>query len=530
MHLLLTGISYKTAPVGLRERLALTGGTSGQTIHEALHRLRRAVPVDECALITTCNRTELYAACEGSSERGARGSGSFLPGAKSTGSRGWEQAAAPDGCPAPLSGSEFRAPSPEPERSDWQERILAFFADYGGLPAPRLQPHLYGFEGAPAARHLFRVACGLDSMILGEAQIQAQVKDGLLRAQEAGAAGKVIDSLFRAALTTGKRAREETEITRGAVSVSLAAVELARQIFGHLQGHTALVLGAGETSEQTARLLIEAGIESRLLVCNRTLERAQAVAGAFGGEAYAFEELPQALVRADIVIASTGAPHAVLHRDTVRQGMRQRRGRPLFLIDIAVPRDVEPEVGDLDDVFLYDIDDLHAVVGKNLAVRQSEVERVETIIEEELARFQGWLRGLVVAPTIGDLHRKGEAIAQAELARLGGKISHLSDRDREVVATLVHGVINKVLREPILHLREAAASGSGHDSVAVIRDAFALDEEKPVRDAPCAPQTGRSFPAGGLPGSGIASGHDGAEGVHHGEAFRALEMGGAAWR
>jgi glutamyl-tRNA reductase len=380
------------------------------------------------------------------------------------------------------SGTCHLAPGTAGE-AGWQERLLASFADYGGLPAPCFQPHLYCLEGVPAARHLLRVACGLDSMILGEAQIQAQVKRGLLHAQEAGTAGTVIDALFRAALTTGKRAREETEITRGAVSVSLAAVELARQIFGRLQGRTALVLGAGEASEQTARLLIDAGIDSGLFVCNRTLERAQAVAGAFGGEAVAFEDLPYALSRADIIISSTGAPHAVLRRDVVRQAMRRRRGRPLFLIDIAVPRDVEPEVGELDDVFLYDIDDLRAVIDRNLAVRQSEVERVEAIIEEELARFQGWLYGRTVAPTVGDLQRKVEAIAQAELTRLGGKLSRLSDRDRDVVGTLVHRVIHKVLRDPILHLREAAASGNGHDSIEVIRAAFALDGDRPAPDA-----------------------------------------------
>jgi glutamyl-tRNA reductase len=460
MRLVLTGISHKTAPVELRERLAVTGGAgvpgepTGRpsdrlpAILDALRRLAPAVAVEECALIATCNRTEAYAVL-----------GSACPGSGH-----------PRGAPLQEPGEQMQA------EVGWQERMLAFFAEYGGLPAPRLQPHLYCFEGATAARHLFRVACGLDSMILGEAQIQAQVKEALLRSQEAGTAGKVIDALFRAALSTGKRAREETEITRGAVSVSLAAVELARQIFGRLHGHTALVLGAGETGEQTARLLIDAGIDSRVLVCNRTLERAQSVAGQFGGEAFAFEELPSALSRADIVISSTGAPHAILRRETVRQAMRRRRGRPIFLIDIAVPRDVEPAVAELDDVFLYNIDDLNAVVDKNLAVRQSEVERVETIIEEELARFQTWLRGLAVAPTIGDLQRKAEAIAHAELARLGGKLSHLNARDRDVVATLVRGVLNKVLRDPILHLREAAASDDGHDTVEVLRAAFGLDD------------------------------------------------------
>jgi glutamyl-tRNA reductase len=246
MPILLTGISHKTAPVALRERLAVAGGDGGPAV-EVLLRLAQTVPVEECALIATCNRTEVYAVAAGTSA---------------------------------------------------QEQVLGFLAEYAGLPAARLQPHVYCFDGAPAARHLLRVACGLDSMILGEAQIQAQVKEGLSRAQEAGTTGKVLDALFRTALSSGKRARQETEITRGAVSVSLAAVELARQIFGRLKGHAALVLGAGETGEQTARLLVQAGVDGRVMVCNRTLERAQEVATLFGGVAYSLEELPQALARA----------------------------------------------------------------------------------------------------------------------------------------------------------------------------------------------------------------------------------------
>lgn len=425
MPLLLTGISHKTAPVELRERLAVTGGAEGSAVSELLLRLADHAPLAECAVIATCNRTEIYGLSES---------------------------------------------------SDWQESLLAFFADHGGLPAARLQPHVYCFEGIPTARHLMRVACGLDSMILGEAQIQAQVKEALTRAQEVGTAGKTVDALFRAALSTGKRAREETEITRGAVSVSLAAVELARQIFGRLRDHRALVLGAGETGEQTARLLVDAGVDSRVRVCNRTLERAQSVAERFGGVACSLADLPEALAQVDIVISCTGAPHPILTADLLRPVLRRRRGRLLFIIDIAVPRDAEAEVGDLEDVFLYNIDDLQQVVGKNMSVRQSEVERVETIIEEEIVRFQGWLAGRSVAPTIGDLQRKAEAISQAEMARLGGRLSHLSERDREVIATLVHGVVNKMLRDPILHLREAAGSDNGHETVEVIRAAFALDE------------------------------------------------------
>jgi glutamyl-tRNA reductase len=253
-------------------------------------------------------------------------------------------------------------------------------------------------------------------------------------------------------------------------------VELARQIFGRLKGRAALVLGAGEMGEQTARLLVQSGVDGGVMVCNRTLERAQAVAALFGGVAFSLEELPQALARADIVISSTGAPHPVLTRDGVRAAIRQRRGRPLFIIDIAVPRDVEPEVGELEDVYLYNIDDLQGVVGKNLAVRENDVDRVEAIIEEELARFQAWVATLHITPTIGDLQRKADGIGQAELARLGNKLSHLSPRDQEVVATLVRGVINKLLRDPILHLRAAASSGNGHETVEILRAAFGLDE------------------------------------------------------
>ena len=317
MRVVVTGLSHKTATVQLREKLSFYG----QSHEEVLHGLRDAVGLAECALLSTCNRTEIYA----------------------------------------LTAEE-----------DWQERLLEFLARHAGVMPGQLQSHLYAHEGTPAVRHLFRVASGLDSMVVGEGQILAQVREMLQTAQQAGATGTVVHTLCQSALAAGKRARTETEIGRGAVSISLAAVQLARQIFQRLDGRRVLLLGAGETGEQTAKMLVQDGAESRMLVCNRTHDRAVALAERFGGTAVPFEQLGDALARADIVISSTGAPKPIVTVAQVRQAMRARRGKPVFLIDIAVPRDVEQGVENLDDVYLYNIDDLQAVIEKNLAGRSEE--------------------------------------------------------------------------------------------------------------------------------------------------------------
>ncbi|MBI3909939.1 MAG: glutamyl-tRNA reductase, partial [Armatimonadetes bacterium] len=306
VQIILVGLSHKTAPVTLREKLAVTG----TELYRTLHALREATAAQESALLVTCNRTELYAVTD--------------------------------------------APA-------WQEQLLDFLAARGGMSPGHLQKYLYFFEGTPAARHLFRVAAGLDSMMIGEAQILGQVKEALQFAHGAGTTGATLHSLFQHALTTGKRARAETEIGRGAVSVSLAAVQLARQIFGRLTGCVVLVLGAGKMSAQTVRFLLNDGVSPHVLVCNRTAGHAESLAAELGGEPYPWNKLPEALVRADIVISSTSAPHAVVTPDGVRAALRARRGRPLFIIDIAVPRDVDPTVGDLEDVYLYNIDDLQQV-------------------------------------------------------------------------------------------------------------------------------------------------------------------------
>ncbi|HTE19009.1 MAG TPA: glutamyl-tRNA reductase [Armatimonadota bacterium] len=432
MRVVLVGLSHKTAPVQLREKLSLYGKSQV----EALHGLRDAACLEECAILSTCNRMEFYA----------------------------------------LSGEE-----------ECQERILACMARQAGVTPGYLQDHLYSFEGIPAFRHLFRVAAGLDSMVMGERQILAQVKEALQAAREAETSGAIIHNLFQYAIAAGKRARTETEIGRGAVSISLAAVRLAKQIFERLSGLVVLLVGAGETGEQTAKMLLaeDAGSSRgapRLLVCNRTLERAEALAAQFGGTALPYDRLREALGRADIVIASTGAPHTVVGVEDMKAAMRARHGRPIFLIDIAVPRDVEPDVEKLDDVYLYNIDDLQEVVEKSLAGRQAEAGRVEALLEEDLKKFQAWLRGLEVGPTIQQLQRLAEQILDSEQARVGGRLSHLSQRDREVVDTLVRGVVNKLLRPPILHLKEAANSGNGYHEVENVRAIFGLDRRETGRE------------------------------------------------
>ncbi len=419
MRVVLVGLSHKTAPVQLRERLSLYG----KSYVEALHGMRDATRAAECAILSTCNRTEFYAYSE---------------------------------------------------ETDCQEQTLELMARQAGVTPGHLQDHLYSFEGTPAYRHLYRVAAGLDSMVVGEGQILAQVKDALQQAQEAGTSGTVIHNLFQTAISAGKRARTETEIGRGAVSISLAAVQLAKQMYGGLNNHVVLLIGAGETGEQTAKMLLADGAAPKLLVCNRTEERAAALAQQFGGSTFPYTALPEALTRADIVIASTGAPHAVVTVEMMRKVIRARRGRPIFLIDIAVPRDIEEGVGNLDDVYLYNIDDLQAVVAKSLTVRKGEVARVEELLEADLAKFQSWLRGLEVGPTIQQLQRMAECIIDAEWARVGGRLSHLNQRDRDVVDTLLRGAMNKLLRPSILHLKSAADSGNGYHEVESVREIFGL--------------------------------------------------------
>lgn len=419
MHIIATGLSHKTAPVEVRERLAVTGSQ----LASALEALREQPGIGEGVILSTCNRTEVYAS---------------LPSAD-------------------------------------EAVVERFLAHRCGLDLDGLQPHLYRHLDRAAVAHLFRVASGTDSMAVGEYQILGQVKQALTCAQTQGAARAVLGQLFQAALAVGKRARAETDIGSGAFSIAGCAVALARRIFESLAQKHVLILGAGEMAEAAARSLVSAGATS-VFVANRTFERAQALARELGGQAVRFDDLESLLSNADIVIASTASPHAVVHRELVARAMRARRHTPLFLIDIAVPRDIEAAVGRLDNVYLYDIDDLQGVVAEDAAGRQREVERVEAIVQQEADRFMRWFRSLAVAPTIRALQEKLETIRRQELERASARLGGLSEQDREVVERLTKSIVDKTLHSPAIRLREGAEAGERTDEAAILRRLFELEE------------------------------------------------------
>jgi glutamyl-tRNA reductase len=426
MQLLLLGLNHRTAPVEVREQLAL----SPARLPLALQGLRDQCGAREVAILSTCNRAEIYAV------------------------------GAPDAGP----------------------RIEQFLSEFHHVSPRGLHSHLYQRSGGDSARHLFRVAAGVDSLVLGESQILGQVKSAFDLARQSGAISNVLDELFRRAITCGKRARAETSIGRGALSVGSAAVELARQVLGPLEGHTVLILGAGKMSALTAQHLVASGAR-RVIVSNRTRERAEELAQTFSGfeaadrietEIVGWEEFPRRLAEADIVISSTRAPHHVLTAEQVSVAMKARRQRPLFLVDIAVPRDIDPTAHSLDNVFLFDIDDLQSVVQTNRSQRQSELNSVESIIESEVAAWEGWYRSLDTQPVLAALSRRAAAIRDNELESALAQLPNLSEREQEIVRVMAKQVASKLLHSPLRHLREAGAEGS--PDVDAIRRAFALDE------------------------------------------------------
>jgi glutamyl-tRNA reductase len=436
MQLFLLGLNHKTAPVEVREQLAL----SPSHLRGALRGLREQAGAREVAILSTCNRAEVYAV-----------------------------------------GEDDAAP-----------RLERFLSEFHHVAQPSLGRHLYRKGNADSARHLFRVASGVDSLVLGESQILGQVKTALEAARSNGALGGVLDELFRRAISCGKRARAETDIGRGALSVGSAAVELARQIFGPLQGRTVLILGAGKMSELTAQHLVASGARS-VIVANRTYERACEIATLFderhcapesaAGEnslarAVRWDDFPQHLAEADIVISSTRAPHLVLTAEQVNEAMRTRASRkksePLLLIDIAVPRDIDPEAHRLDNVFLYDIDDLQGVVQLNRAQRGNELARVEAIVEDEVAAWEGWYRGREAQPLMAALARHADSVRDREVEQALSQLSHLSERERDVVRSLGRSISGKLMHAPLRYLREAGASGSS--DVEALRRAFALED------------------------------------------------------
>jgi glutamyl-tRNA reductase len=439
-ELLALGVSHKTAPLELRERVALTEGRSAGVLRE----LVQAPEVQEAAAISTCNRTELYLS-------------------------------APD----PV-GAESLA--------------LGVLAREAGTPPTELVGHLYSLRGAEAALHLFKVTAGLDSMIVGEAEVQGQVKRAYELALVEGATGPILNRLFRGALAAGKRARSETGITERGVSVPSVAVELAQRALGDLARRLVLVVGAGETAELTARALAARGVEPAF-VANRRYDRAIGLAQRFGGRAIRFEDLPEQMERADIVVASTSSPHHVIEPEALTEVMAARDGRPLLLIDLAVPRDIHPDCRALDGVDLYDMDDLQSQVERNASGREAEGRRADSLLRAELARFERWLGSQDVVPTVAALRTRADEIVSRVLAENEPRWESLSDADRDRVQALARAIASRLLHEPTLQLKRASGEDDAYVLVNALRELFGLDagsaplseqdaEVHPLRAAP----------------------------------------------
>jgi glutamyl-tRNA reductase len=414
MHLLLVGISHRTAPVDLRERVDFTA----RGVPAALESIAGRGTTDEVIVVSTCNRAEIYAACG----------------------------------------------DPAAARAD----LAAFLAEFHGVAAADVAPHVYGVEGLEAARHLFRVAAGLDSLVVGEPQILGQVKHAHAAATASRTAGPVLNRLFHSSFAVGKRVRTETALGSGAISVGYAAVSLARKIFGDLKGRAVVVVGAGEMGKLTALHMKSQGVQ-HVTIVSRTMAHAARAAEAIGGASAApWDELDSTLGAADIVMTATGAGAPILTKARIEAVMRPRRNRPLFIIDIAMPRDVEPAAGEIEQVFLYNIDDLQATVRENLARRSSEVTRAEAIVSEEIDRFAAWFRSRGAVPTIVALRQRFEAIRRAELERLDFKLSSLSPEARARVDEVTHLIVEKLLLTPTEQLKAAADA----DLVAAYSDAL----------------------------------------------------------
>ena len=417
--LFVAGMNHRTAPVAMREQLAL----EEEKIREILADLSGRGLLQEVMILSTCNRVEVYGVAA-------------VPG-------------------------------------EARSQAFSQLGSHRGVAWRELEPLLYTATGDEAALHAFRVAASLDSMVLGEPQILGQVKDAFALAQSAGTAGPVLHALMSQAFSAAKRVRSETLVGRLAVSISYAAVELARRIFEGLEGKAVLLVGAGEMSELAARHLIDHGALP-IYVANRTWSRAEELARGLGGVPVPFDQLEATLARVDIVITSTAAPEPVVTAAQVRAALHARRGRPLFFIDIAVPRNVEPAVNDLEGAFCYDIDDLRAVVESNLKERQREAQRAQALLKREVDKFVGRLQQLEVVPTIVSLREKLEAIRRAELERALARLPGAAEDTRRVMDALSQAIVNKVLHAPMVKLKDSSRAGHGRRWTEMISELFGL--------------------------------------------------------
>ncbi|MEO5333162.1 MAG: glutamyl-tRNA reductase [Magnetococcus sp. YQC-5] len=417
--IVIVGLSHKTAPVAIRERFAF----AATEVPHCLNQLHRMPGVNEVALLSTCNRVELYCACQDSDQV--------------------------------------------------TQEIRAWLATNRDCSLPTLAPHLYIHAGDAAVRHGFRVASSLDSLVVGEAQILGQMKQAYQQASDAHVLGPILNKFFQHAFQAAKQVRNETGIARNPVSIASAAVALARRIFGALQGCRCLLIGAGEMCELAARHLVSDGV--KILVANRTLERAQNLAASFDGEAISLNDLESHLDRADIILSSTGAPSHLVTASMVKTALKRRRQRPQFFIDIAVPRDLDPTIAQVDNAYLYDIDDLTRIVENNLKDRGQEMAAAEAIITKKTSEFLQWQDTLELAPVLTALREKLETIRDQEIAKALAGWPGISQDDQKRVEQLGRLLVNKILHTPLSCLRRLAAEPDGNLYVDAARQLFQLD-------------------------------------------------------
>ncbi len=419
MHIVVIGLSHKTAPVEIREKLAF----APTAMEQPLQQLLELPPVAEGLIVSTCNRVEIYAATKD-----------------------------PDVAVAAMRG---------------------FLADYHEIGLDEIETHLYDFQGEDAIRHLFRVSASLDSMVIGEPQILGQIKSAYAYAVEFKTAGLVLNRFLHKAFSVAKRIRTETGIASNAVSVSFAAVELARKIFDKLDDKGVMIIGAGEMCELAAKHFISNGV-SKVLVTNRTFERAEKLAGEFNGRAVPFDQFTDHLAEVDIVLTSTGAPNFILGHRQMEEIIKRRKYKPMFLIDIAVPRDIDPKVNDIANAYLYDVDDLQEVVQANLKERKKEAAKAEEIIDQEIGLFHQWLANLDVKPTIVALRQRLEDVRRQELERTFNNLKDLTDKQRKGIEAMTGALINKILHQPIAVLKKNQDDRGGDDYVDALRALFDL--------------------------------------------------------
>jgi glutamyl-tRNA reductase len=411
------GINHKTAPVEIREKVAFVP----EKLQAALKELTHSANIHEAAIVSTCNRTELYCGVD----------------------------------------------------SDDAQAVIEWFRKYHNLKASEIEPYIYTHADTEAVQHLLRVASGLDSLVLGEPQILGQIKDAYATASEAGTIGRQLNRLFQHTFSVAKQVRTDTAIGASPVSVAFAAVNLAKQIFAHLEEHTAMLIGAGDTIELVARHLKEQGIK-KIIVANRTVERAQTLAEQFDGEAIALADMPDHLVEADIIISSTASQLPILGKGAVERASKARKHRPMFMVDIAVPRDIEPEVNSLDDVYLYTVDDLQEVIEEGRQSREEAAQQAEEIIEQQVEHFMGWLRSLDAVDTIRAVREQAEEVRDEVMKNARRQLAAGKDPE-QVLNELARTLTNKLVHEPSVQMSRAAYDGR-EDILDTARELFSLKE------------------------------------------------------